>query len=140
MSNGHAAADQIEQLLGTAKRIAVVGLSDNPSRDSYRVAEYLLRHGYQVIPVNPSVDEVLGRKAFKTLSEVPGAIDIVNVFRKSEAVPPIAQEAIRLGAKALWLQLGVVHEEAAKQARSAGLVVVQDRCIKIDHAALQRSR
>lgn len=129
---------EMAALLGSAKRIAVVGLSDKPDRDSYRVAEYLLRHGYEVIPVNPAVDEVLGAKSYKSLAEVPGAIDIVDVFRKSDAVPPIADEAVRLGSKALWLQLGVLHEQAAAKAKAAGLTVVQDHCIKVEHARLAR--
>lgn len=125
-------------LLKTAKRIAVVGLSDKPDRDSYRVADYLLRYGYEIIPVNPAVTEVLGVKSAKSLAEIEGHIDIVDVFRKSDAVPAIAKEAVRLGAGALWLQLGVEHEEAAAEAKAAGLVVVQDHCIKIEHARLTR--
>jgi len=125
-------------LLERAQRIAVVGLSDKPDRDSYRVAAYLQRAGYEVIPVNPAVDTVLGVKAYKSLSEIPGQVDIVDVFRRSEAVPPIAHEAIRIGAKALWLQLGVMHEESAAKAKAAGLVVVQDECIKVEHARLAR--
>ncbi len=134
----NATDEQMVGLLKSAKRIAVVGLSDKPDRDSYRVAEYLLRHGYEIIPVNPAVEQVLGVKSVKSLADVPGHIDVVDVFRKSEAVPPIAQEAVRLGAGALWLQLGVEHEEAAAKAKAAGLTVVQDRCIKIEHGRLLR--
>jgi predicted CoA-binding protein len=114
----------------------VVGLSDKPDRDSYMVAQYLQTHGYEIVPVNPSIEQVLGCKAYKTLAEVPGHIDIVDVFRRSEAVPPIVDEAIRLKAGAVWMQLGVTHEEAAKKAAAAGLTVVQGKCIKVEHRRL----
>ena len=129
-------SQEVKKLLTGAKTIAVVGLSDKPDRDSYIVARYLMAHGYEIIPVNPAIEEVLGRKAYKSLAEVPGRIDIVDIFRRSEAVPPIVDEAIRLKAGAVWLQLGVVHEEAARKARDAGLQVVQAKCIKIEHARL----
>jgi uncharacterized protein len=129
-------SEQVRALLKDSKRIAVVGLSDKPDRDSFVVARYLQAHGYEIIPVNPAVDEVLGCKSYKTLSEVPGHVDIVDVFRRSEAVPPIVDEAIAIKAGSVWLQLGVVHEEAAKKAEASGLAVVQAKCIKVEHARL----
>jgi len=134
----NASDSEMAALLQGAKRVAVVGLSDKPHRDSYHVAEYLLRHGYEVVPVNPAVAEVFGIRAYKSLADIEGHIDIVDVFRQSDAVPAIAEEAIRMGAGALWLQLGVVHEQAASEASAAGLVVVQDLCIKVEHARLVR--
>ena len=115
-------------------RIAMVGLSSNPFRPSHFAAIYLLAEGYEVIPVNPREKEILGRQSYPSLSEVPGPVEIIDVFRAAEAVPPIVEEAIAVGAKVLWLQLGVVHEEAAERARQAGLEVVMDRCMKIEHA------
>lgn len=129
-------SEQVRDLLKRAKRIAVVGLSDKPDRDSYIVAQYLMRAGYEVLPVNPAIGEVLGVKAYKSLAEVPGAIDIVDIFRKSDAVPAIVDEAIGRKAGAIWMQLGVTHEEAAKKAEQAGMQVVQSRCIKVDHMRL----
>lgn len=126
----------LKELLGGAKTVAVVGLSDKPDRDSYRVAEYLQRAGYAIIPVNPVVDEVLGVKAVGSLGEIEGPIDIVDIFRRSDQVGPVVEEAIAAGAKAIWMQLGVINEEAAARAREAGLPVVMDRCIKIEHALL----
>jgi len=128
--------EEIKQLLTEVKRIAVVGLSDKPERDSYHVAEYLLRHGYEVIPVNPMIDEVLGLKSYKSLKEIPEQVDVVDVFRKSDQVLPIAKEAVEIGAKVLWLQLDVVNEEAANYAEEHGLKVVMDKCIKIEHSRL----
>ena len=126
----------IRQILETAKTIAVVGLSDKPDRDSYQVAEYLQEHGYRIIPVNPTVNEVLGEKSYASLTDIPEQVDIVDVFRKPDAVLPVAQEAIDAGAATLWLQLGVVNQEAAEKAEAAGLQVVMDRCIKIEHGKL----
>jgi predicted CoA-binding protein len=126
----------IRQILETAKTIAVVGLSDKPDRDSYRVAEYLQAHGYRIIPVNPTVSEVLGEKSYASVADIPDQVDIVDVFRKPDAVLPVAQEAIDVGAGTLWLQLGVVNQEAADKAEGAGLQVVMDRCIKIEHGRL----
>ena len=138
MSNSHVNPSDraVRQILETAKTIAVVGLSDKPDRDSYHVAQYLQQHGYRIIPVNPTVSEVLGEKSYASVSDIPGQVDIVDVFRKPDAVLPIAQEAIDAGAGTLWLQLGVVNQEAAAKAESAGLQVVMDRCIKIEHGRL----
>lgn len=128
----------VENLLRSAKTIAVVGLSGSPWRASHGVAEYLQSVGYRVIPVNPNETEVLGEKAFATLDEVPVAVDIVDIFRQPQFVPEIVEAAIRIGARCVWMQDGVVHEEAAKKARDAGLEVVMDRCILRDHTALLR--
>ena len=128
-------AERITELLKSAKTIAVVGLSDSPNRTSYGVSQYMQSQGYRVIPVNPAIAESLGEKAYPTLSDVPEKIDIVNVFRRSEFVPDVVDEAIRLGVPAIWMQEGVVHEEAAEKARAAGIFVVMDRCILKEHRA-----
>ncbi len=127
---------EIRQLLETSKIIAVVGLSDKPERDSYRVAEYLQRQGYRIIPVNPTVDAVLGEKSYASVSDIPEPVDIVDVFRRPDAVGPVVEDAIAAGARAVWMQLGIENEEAAQAAEAAGLQVVMDRCIKIEHARL----
>ncbi len=116
--------------------IAVVGLSSKRWRPSYGVSEYMQRHGYRIIPVNPGESEVLGEKAYPDLDSVPEPVDIVNVFRRSEFVPEVVEAAIRKGARAIWMQEGVVHEEAARRAAEAGLVVVMDRCILKEHRKL----
>ncbi len=129
------ATDQIGDLLKRSKTIAVVGLSDSPLRPSYGVSAYMQSHGYRIIPVNPSIKGALGEKAVSSLAEVPEKIDIVDVFRRSEFVPEVVDEAIRLKVPAIWLQEGVVHEEAAEKARNAGIFVVMDRCILKEHRA-----
>lgn len=129
---------ELQQLLETHRRIAVVGLSANAARPSYGVARYLIDHGYEIIPVNPAESEILGLRCYPDLASIPGAVDIVDVFRKAEDVLPIAQEAVRIGAKSLWLQLGVINEAAITLADTAGLALVVDRCIKIEHARLMR--
>ncbi|MEW6748462.1 MAG: CoA-binding protein [Candidatus Micrarchaeota archaeon] len=128
----------IPGLLKKSKVIAVVGLSDDPERPSHDVASYLLKQGYRIIPVNPKLTEWEGIKAYPTLLAIPKKtrIDIVDIFRRSEAVPPIVDEAIAIGAKAVWMQLGVVNEDAAKRAMAAGLFVVMDRCMKIEHMGM----
>jgi len=126
-----------EKLLKSSKTIAVVGLSSSRWRPSYGVSEYMQAMGYRIIPVNPKETEVLGEKAYPTLDEVPVPIDLVNVFRQSQYVPEIVEAAIRIGAKGVWLQEDVVHEEAAAKARAAGLDVVMDRCILKDHQKLR---
>ena len=127
------AADRI-RILERYKRIAMVGLSSNPFRPSHFAAIYLLAHSYDVTPVNPREKEILGRRSYDSLLDVPGPIEIVDVFREPSAVPAIVEEAIQRRAKVVWMQLGVIHEEAAERAREAGLEVVMDRCIKIEHA------
>jgi hypothetical protein len=131
-------ADPIAELLRSAKTIAVVGLSDNPFRPSYDVSAYMQRQGYRIIPVNPQVKEVLGEKAYASLSEVPEKIDIVNIFRRSEFVPEVVDEAIALKVPAIWMQEGVIHDASAAKARAAGIFVVMDRCILKEHAELAR--
>ncbi len=126
-------SERITDLLKQARTIAVVGLTDNPLRPSFGVSSYMQSQGYRIIPVNPNVAESLGEKAYADLLDVPEKIDIVNIFRRSEAVPPIVEEAIQLGVPAIWMQEGVVHEEAAEKARQAGIFVVMDRCILKDH-------
>jgi predicted CoA-binding protein len=120
-------------LIRNSRTIAVVGLSSKRYRPSYGVAEYMQRAGYRIIPVNPHETEVLGEKCYPSLEAVPGPIDIVDIFRRTEFVPEIVAAAIRIGARAIWMQEGVIHEEAANTARAAGLAVVMDRCILKDH-------
>ncbi len=124
---------QIEHLLRNAKTIAVVGLSPDPTRDSHRVAGYLQRYGYRIFPVNPSIRVVLGERAYASLLALPQKPDVVDVFRRAEFVPPIVEDAIEIGAKAIWLQLGVAHPAAARRAEAAGLTVVMDRCMMVEH-------
>jgi predicted CoA-binding protein len=128
----------IRQSLANCKTIAVVGLSPKPHRDSFRVAKYMQDHGFRIVPINPNAPEVLGEKAYASLTEAAmhERIDMVNCFRNSEDIPPIAAEAIAIGAKSLWLQIGVVNDAAAKQATEAGLVVVQDLCLMVEHRQL----
>ena len=126
----------IEEMLREAKTIAIVGLSGDPEKPSHGIAKALQHYGYRVIPVNPKETEVLGEKAYATLGEIPMKIDIVNVFRRAEQTPSIAAEAVAIGAKALWLQSGIVNEEAAVIARAGGLAVVMDRCIMVEHRKL----
>ena len=128
----------IRQSLAECKTIAVVGLSPKPHRDSFRVAKYMQDHGFRIVPINPNAPEVLGEKAYASLTEAAmhERIDMVNCFRNSEDIPPIAAEAIAIGAKSLWLQIGVVNDAAAKQATDAGLVVVQDLCLMVEHRQL----
>ena len=126
--------NQILGVLNKYKKIAMVGLSANANRPSYNTATYLRDNGYKITPVNPSYDEVMGAKSYASLAEIPGPLEVVDIFRKSEEVPALVDEAIRLGAKVIWLQLGVIHEQAAEKAKAAGLEVVMDRCMKIEHA------
>ncbi|MBM3724272.1 MAG: CoA-binding protein [Acidobacteria bacterium] len=124
------------RILERYRNIAMVGLSANPYRPSHFAAVYLIAEGYNVIPVNPREREVLGRKSYACLADVPVQVEVVDIFRDPSAVPAIVKEAIAVEAKVIWMQLGVVHEEAAGRARQAGLEVVMDRCIKIEHARL----
>jgi uncharacterized protein len=126
--------NEIGKLLKEKKRIAVVGLSSNPQRTSYMVAEAMKNAGYDIIPVNPTVDEVFGVKAVKSLREIDGHVDIVNVFRRSEYLPQIAKETIEIGADVFWSQLGVVNEEAYDYLKQNNITVIMDRCIKVEHA------
>lgn len=126
--------DVAARILREYRRIAVVGISERPERDSHRVAAYLQRAGYTIIPVNPNVTRVLGERCWPSLEDAPGPIEVVDVFRRSELVEPVVDGAIRVGAKAVWMQDGVVNEAAAAKARAAGLLVVMDRCMLRDHA------
>jgi len=122
------------RILEKYRRIAMVGLSSNPFRPSHFAAIYMLSHGYDVTPVNPRESVILGRPCYPSLREIPGPIEIVDIFREPAAVPAIVEDAIARAAKVIWMQLGVIHEEAAARARAAGLEVVMDRCVKIEHA------
>jgi len=126
-------ADPVTEILRTSKTFAVVGLSSRHFRPSFGVAQYMQSAGYKIIPVNPNETEVLGEKSYVRLEDVPVPVDIVDIFRRSEFVPEIVESAIRIGAKAVWMQEGVMHSEAAERARSAGLFVIQDSCILKEH-------
>jgi hypothetical protein len=128
-------AAKLRALLESARRIAVVGLSPKPHRDSNRIARYLLQRGYDVVPVYPREDEILGQRVFRRVQDVPGGVDIVDVFRRSEELGHVADDALAAKAPALWFQLDCVDEDAARRARDAGATVVMDRCIMVDHAA-----
>jgi len=127
---------ELKALLQTAKNIAVVGASNKPWRDSNGIMEYLIKEGYNVIPVNPAYDEVLGKKCYPNLKNIPETIDIVDIFRNPAEVMPIIEDAIAVHAKVVWMQLTVVNEDAKKKAEDAGLVVMMDRCILIEHRRL----
>ena len=128
-----ASADPILEILRNYKTIAVVGLSSNPARPSHGVAGYMKSAGYRIIPVNPNEKEVLGEKSYARLEDVPEKIDIVDIFRRAEDVPPVVESAIRAGAKVVWMQFGIENAGAAEKARAAGLVVVEDACIYVEH-------
>lgn len=127
------------EILRSARTIAVVGVSSKRFRPSYGVTEYMQRAGYRIIPVNPQESEVLGEKSYPDLDSIPGPIDIVDIFRRSEFVPEIVEAAIRKGAKLIWMQEGVVHEQAARRAQAAGLAVVMDHCILKEHRRLAQA-
>ena len=133
--------DTIATILHSYRTVAVVGLSPKPHRDSYQVAAYMQAHGWRIVPINPNASEILGEKAYPSLTEAARhvRIELVNCFRNSADIPPIVDEAIAIGARAVWTQLGIEHAEAAAKARAAGLAVVQNRCLKIDHAAQTRT-
>lgn len=126
----------LRQILLSVKTIAVVGLSSNPEKDSHGIAAYLKSQGYRIIPVNPTAEEILGEKSYPDLSSIPEKVDVVQVFRKPEDVPPVVNEAIQIGAKVVWMQEGIRHEEAAKKAREAGLQVVMNACMRVAHRSL----
>ncbi|CUS81390.1 hypothetical protein JGI7_01969 [Candidatus Kryptonium thompsonii] len=125
--------DEIKEILTKYNTIAIVGISNKPDRDSYIVAEYLLNHGYKIIPVNPNIDSIFGLKAYPDLLSIPDEIDIVDIFRRPEFVDEVVEQAIQKKAKVVWMQLGVVNERAAKRAQDAGLKVVMNKCIKVEH-------
>jgi predicted CoA-binding protein len=126
-------SEKTRRILRTHKVIAVVGLSAQWHRPSYFAAAYMKEHGYRVIPVNPTYDSILGEKCYKRLADIPGKVDIVDCFRKSSEIPAIAEEAIAIGAKVLWMQLGVENAQARARAEEAGLEVIENRCVKIEH-------
>lgn len=134
LPDGNPPDAEIESILRGSRTIAIVGISDNPERDSNRVGRYLKEHGYEVIPVNPLKREILGEKCYPDLKSIPKPVDVVDIFRNIDAIPGIVDEAIRVGAKAVWMQLGLAHHESAERAREAGLAVVQSKCMKIEHA------
>jgi predicted CoA-binding protein len=125
--------DPILEILKKYKTIAVVGLSANPARASYQVTEYMQSAGYKIIPVNPNETEVLGEKSYARLEDAPEKVEIVNVFRRAEDVPPVVEGAIQIGAKVVWMQLGIENASAAERARAAGLIVVEDACVLVEH-------
>ncbi|MFT6287232.1 MAG: putative CoA-binding protein [Halieaceae bacterium] len=127
---------KLRRILTDYKRVAVVGLSEDGLRPSSITAKYLLDHGFQVIPVNPKYREVLGQKCYADLRDIPEPVDIVDLFQRVERIPPLVDQAIEIGAKVVWMQLEIIHEESAQKARDAGLEVVMDRCIKIDYERL----
>jgi len=128
--------EEIEGILKEGRTVAVVGLSTKPDRPSYVVARYLQARGYRIIPVNPNAQEILGEKAYPTVLSIPEKVDIVDIFRRPEEVPPVVEEAIRIGARVVWMQEGIVNEGAAQRAKEAGLKVVMDRCLKKEHQRL----
>ena len=132
----NAGTEKIASIFKQYRTIAVVGLSEDPGRPSHQVAAYLQSHGYRIIPVNPQCQEVLGEKCYASLKDIPEPVEVVDIFRKAEAIPGIVEEAIAVGAKVIWMQLGLEHPQAAAQAQAAGLQVVMDRCMKIEHARL----
>jgi len=136
MSHPNPPDDELRQILVDAKTIAMVGASENPEKPSHRIMKQLLEAGYRVIPVNPKETAVLGQKAVAALADIREPVDIVDVFRRSEDTPPIADEAAKLGAKTLWLQLGVTNDDAAARAEAKGLTVIMDKCIGATHHAL----
>ncbi len=140
----NASEPEIDSILASAETVAVVGLSDKPDRESHRVAAYLKAHGYTIVPVNPAAQEILGERSYPDLAAIPPEvrIDVVDIFRKPEYIPKVVEQAIARGARVVWMQLGLAHNAAADAARAAGLAVVMDRCIKVEHGrwAARRGR
>jgi len=141
MNDGYGPGDaELRSIMGDARTIAVVGLSANPMRDSYEIAEYLQSRGYRIIPVNPGITEVLGEKAYASLTDIPEQVDVVDVFRRAEHTPEIALQAVEIGAKVLWLQDGIVNEDARRIAEEAGLTVIMGVCIRTTNNRLEGAR
>jgi predicted CoA-binding protein len=132
--------DPISEILKRYKTIAVVGLSSNPMRPSHAVASYIQNAGYRIIPVNPNEREVLGEKSYPRVEDVPEKIEIVDIFRRAEDIPPVVEGAIRVGAKVVWMQLGIVNDEAGEKARAAGITVVMDACLLVEHKKRKHSQ
>ena len=138
LPRGNASDAEARELMRRHKTVAVVGLSRDPNKPGHFVAKYLKEHGYRIIPVNPTAEgELLGEKVYGSLREIPEPVEIVEIFRKSEEVPAIVEDAIAIGAKAVWMQQGIVHHAAAERARQAGLVVVMDKCMMAVHAGIK---
>ncbi len=131
--------NEIRDILTSAKTIAVVGLSDNPERESYAIAKEMQKRGYKIVPVNPNVTEVLGEQAYPSVTAIPHPVDVVNIFRRSEALPQVVQEAVQTSAPVIWAQQGIYNEEAAKIVKSAGKTMVMDRCIMVMHSLFVKS-
>jgi len=128
--------EEIKQILLSTRTIASVGLSSNPEKESYAIVEYLQQQGYRILPVNPTASEILGEKSYPDLESIPEKMDVVQLFRKSEDVPPFVDSAIKIGAKVVWMQVGIENEEAAQKARAAGLTVVMNACMRVTHRML----
>ena len=128
--------EELKQILLSTRTIAAVGLSSNPEKESYAIVEYLQQQGYRIIPVNPTAAEILGEKTYPDLESIPEKVDVVQLFRKSEDVPPFVDSAIAIGAKVVWMQVGIENEEAARKAESAGLTVVMNACMRVMHRML----
>jgi uncharacterized protein len=126
----------VVKILKSFRDVAMVGVSANPDKPSNRVFKYLIENGYNVIPVNPTIDEVMGKKCYASLSAIPEKVEIVDIFRRAEDIPPIVDEAIKIGAKAVWMQEGIINNAAAEKAESAGLLVVMDKCMRKEHVRL----
>jgi uncharacterized protein len=126
--------EEIREILATHRTVAVVGLSPKPHRDSFKVAKYLQEHGYRIVPVNPRAREILGEKGYASLRDIPFPVDIVDIFRNIDAIPGVVDEAIAIGAKVVWMQLGLAENQSARRARDAGLKVVMNKCSKIEHS------
>jgi predicted CoA-binding protein len=135
-SDNNPPSDEIKKILENSKKIAIVGLSPKEDRDSNKVAKYLLDKGYDIVPVNPGQKEILGKSCYKSITDIPFPVDVVDLFLNPKRVPPIVDQAIEIGAPILWMQIGVIHNEAAQEAREAGLTVIMDICIKDEHEKL----
>lgn len=128
--------EEIKQILLSTRTIAAVGLSSNPEKESYAIVEYLQQQGYRILPVNPTASDILGEKTYPDLESIPDKVDVVQLFRKSEDVPPFVDSAIKIGAKVVWMQVGIENEEAARKAEAAGLTVVMNACMRVVHRML----
>jgi hypothetical protein len=133
MPDSNPADEEIKKILKKNKVVAVVGLSPKPERDSHKVAKYLQDHGYRIVPVRPKAKEILGEQAYASLKDIPFPVEVVDIFRKVDAIPGIVDEAIDIGAKVVWMQLGLAENQSAQKAREAGLQVVMNKCLKIEH-------
>lgn len=131
-------SEKIKAILEKYKEVAIVGLSPKPERDSHKVAKYLKENGYRIVPVNPGQKEILGERCYPNLKAIPFLVEVVDIFRKPEAIPPVVDDAIEIGAKVVWMQIGLAHNQAADKARKAGLEVVMNKCIKIEHMSMAK--